>query len=237
MGEEVRDLPMQARDPSQTAAPDSAGDAELVRLAIKRDGDAFRTIMQRHNQRLYRLARAVVDDDSEAEDIVQEAYVLAFASLAKFRGEASLSTWLMRITLNEALGRLRRRRPTVDLAALDSMENYEPLAMPPAITLDDPERTAAQEEIRRLLERAIDNLPELFRVVFVMREVEDLSIAETADLLDLRPETVKTRLHRARRLLRQALTEQLASSLTGVFPFDGLRCVGATDNVLRRLEL
>jgi RNA polymerase sigma-70 factor (ECF subfamily) len=109
--------------------------------------------------------------------------------------------------------------------------------MPPAITPDDPERTAAQEEIRRLLERAIDNLPELFRVVFVMRDVEDLSIAETADLLDLRPETVKTRLHRARRLLRQALTEQLASSLTGVFPFEGLRCVGVTNNVLRRLEL
>jgi RNA polymerase sigma-70 factor (ECF subfamily) len=230
---------MQAQAPSRAAALNAVDDAELVRLAIGRDSDAFRTIMERHNRRLYRLARAVVDDDSEAEDIVQEAYVLAFASLAKFRGEASLATWLMRITLNEALGRLRRRRPTVDLAMLDSAEGNEPQVMPfpSAVPPSDPESSAAREEIRRLLERAIDKLPEDFRVVFVMRDVEDLSIAETADLLGVRPETVKTRLHRARRLLRQTLTEQLASSLTDVFPFDGARCAGITGRVLRRLEL
>jgi RNA polymerase sigma-70 factor, ECF subfamily len=227
---------MQGRDPSRVKELDSTSDGELVRLALEKDGDAFRTIMQRHNRRLYRLARAVVDDDSEAEDIVQETYVLAFTNLATFRGEAGLATWLMSIALNEARGRLRRRRSTVDLAILDSIEGgaAQPASFPSGATPDDPERTAAQQEIRRLLERAIDNLPELFRVVFVMRAVEDLSIAETASLLGLRPETVKTRLHRARRLLRRALAEQLASSLTGVFPFDGMRCERMTQEVMRR---
>jgi RNA polymerase sigma-70 factor (ECF subfamily) len=227
---------MQGRDPGRVTELDSASDAELVRLALAKDGDAFRIIMQRHNRRLYRLARAIVDDDSEAEDVVQEAYVRAFTSLGAFRGEASLATWLMRIVLNEATTRLRRRRPAVDLAILDSIgDNAEAAAFPSGNSPDDPERATAQQEIRRLLEHAIDNLPEPFRVVFVMRDVEEMSIAETAALLGLRPETVKTRLHRARRLLRRVLAKQLASSLTGVFPFDGVRCARLTDDVVYRL--
>jgi RNA polymerase sigma-70 factor, ECF subfamily len=222
---------MRGRDPGRVAQLDSTSDVELVRLARENNGDAFRTIMTRHNRRLYRLARAVVDDDAEAEDIVQEAYVLAFTNLGTFRGEAGLGTWLMRITLNEARRRLRRRRPAVDLAILDSIQG---ISAQPASADDDPERAAAQREIRRLLERAIDDLPEPFRIVFVMRDVEDMSIAETAALLSLRQETVKTRLHRARLLLRRALAEKLASSLTGVFPFDGMRCARVTDDVMRR---
>jgi RNA polymerase sigma-70 factor (ECF subfamily) len=226
---------MQGRDPGRVAELSSSSDTELVRLALERHADAFRIIMQRHNRRLYRLARAVVDDDSEAEDIVQEAYVLAFTHLGTFRGEASLATWLMRIALNEARGRLRRRRPAVDLAILEESEIVaEPASFSFASVSDDPESQAAQQEIRHMLESAIDDLPEPFRVVFVMREIEDLSVAETAGLLRLRPETVKTRLHRARRLLRRALAEQLASSLTGVFPFEGARCARMTDEVLRR---
>jgi RNA polymerase sigma-70 factor (ECF subfamily) len=227
---------MRERDPSRVTGLDSVSDGELVRLALENNGDAFRTIMTRHNRRLYRLARAVVDDDAEAEDIVQEAYVLAFTNLGTFRGEAGLATWLMRITLNEARRRLRRRRPAVDLAILDSIQGIsaQPAPFPSAPPPDDPERATAQREIRRLLERAIDDLPEPFRIVFVMRDVEDMSIAETAALLGLRQETVKTRLHRARLLLRRALAEQLASSLTGVFPFAGTRCARVTDDVMRR---
>src|SRR5215813_2599155 len=154
------------------------GDAELVQLALQRDSDAFRAIMQRHNRRLYRVARSIMHDDSEAEDVVQEAYVLAFSNLAKFRAESSLATWLTRITLNEALGRLRRRRPTVDLSILDlpQGEGAQVIPFPTMSANQDPERTAAQHEIRRLIEQAIDELPEIFRVVFVMRDVEDMSI-------------------------------------------------------------
>jgi RNA polymerase sigma-70 factor, ECF subfamily len=213
------------------------GDAELVQLALQRDSNAFRAIMQRHNRRLYRVARSIMHDDSEAEDVVQEAYVLAFSNLAKFRSESSLATWLTRITLNEALGRLRRRRPTVDLSSLDLPSGAQVIPFPTMPSNEDPERNAAQREIRCIIERAIDELPEIFRVVFVMRDVEDMSIEETAAFLGLRPETVKTRLHRARKLLRQALNEKLAPVLTDVFPFAGRRCQRITDEVLNRLQL
>jgi len=210
-----------------------------VRLALQRDGEAFREIMQRQNRRLYRVARSVVHDDSEAEDVVQEAYVLAFTNLAKFRAESSLATWLTRITLNEAMGRLRRRRPTVDGLTLDSStgDGAQVIPFPTMISNEDPERNAAQREIRGLIERAVDELPEIFRVVFVMRDVEEMSIEETAAFLSLRPETVKTRLHRARKLLRQALDAKLATALTDVFPFAGARCLTFTDEVLTRLGL
>jgi len=210
-----------------------------VRLALQRDGEAFREIMQRQNRRLYRVARSVVHDDSEAEDVVQEAYVLAFTNLAKFRAESSVATWLTRITLNEAMGRLRRRRPTVDVLTLDSStgDGAQVIPFPTMISNEDPERNAAQREIRGLIERAVDELPEIFRVVFVMRDVEEMSIEETAAFLSLRPETVKTRLHRARKLLRQALDAKLATALTDVFPFAGARCLTFTDEVLTRLGL
>jgi RNA polymerase sigma-70 factor (ECF subfamily) len=230
---------MQARDAEQFQTLDTLDDAELVRLARERNGDAFRIIMQRNNQRLYRVARSVVQDDSEAEDVVQEAYVRAFGSLGQFRGDSSLATWLTRITLNEALGRLRRQRSMVDLEVLDTQpagtSQIIPFPLMPPAT--DPERAAAQRQIRRLIEGAIDDLPEIFRVVFVMRDVEDLSIEEIAGFLGLPPATVKTRLHRARRQLRRALDEQLASTLTEAFPFDGRRCRQTADKVLERLQL
>jgi RNA polymerase sigma-70 factor (ECF subfamily) len=185
--------------------------------------------MRRHNRRLYRVAR----DDGEA------AYFHAFANLGNFRGDSSLATWLMRIALNEAPRRLRRQRPTVELSALDAECQDETHVIPfPLMAANcDPERTVAQREIRRLMERAIDDLPEAFRVVFVMREIEDLSIEETAGFLNLPQAAVKTRLHRARRLLRQALDEKIASALADAFPFDGMRCTGMVDGVLERLGL
>jgi RNA polymerase sigma-70 factor (ECF subfamily) len=215
-------------------------DSELLALARHRDGDAFRRIMQRYNQRLYRVARGILGNDAEAEDAVQETYLRAFTRLDQFRGEARLSTWLTRIVLNEALGRIRQRRPTVELGSLDSMNGQAEarvIYLSTAVRTDDPEAAAARAEIRRLLERAVDQLPQPFRVVFVMREIEEMSVDETASFLGLRPETVKTRLHRARRLLRQALDKTLASALQDAFPFKGARCARITDAVLEMLSI
>jgi len=230
---------MERQDAIPVNDPDALGDVELVRLARERDSGAFRVIMRRHNRRLYRVARAVTGDDAEAEDVVQEAYFRAFANLGNFRGDSSLATWLTRIALNEALGRLRRQRSTVELPMLDaeSQDDTHVIPFPLMASNCDPERAVAQREIRILMERAIDALPEVFRIVFVMREIEDLSIEETAGFLNLPQATVKTRLHRARRLLRRALDEQLAPALADAFPFDGMRCTRIADSVLERLGL
>lgn len=230
---------MQRAQTEPPLALDALDDTELVALARQGDACAFRAIIQRHNRRLYRVARGILRDDGEAEDAVQEAYLRGFAALSRFRGEANLSTWLTRIVLNEALGRLRRQRPSVELSVLDAPQELTGGRVIPfpsmATAQDDPERSAARREIRRLLEKAVDELPEPFRVVFVMRDIEEMSVEETALNLGLRPETVRTRLHRARRLLRQALHEKLASALTDVFPFAGARCERIAEAVLAKL--
>ena len=207
-------------------------EAELVSLAQAGHREAFAAIMQRCNQRLFRVARGVVRDDAEAEDVVQEAYLRAFAKLDSFRGEAAVLTWLTRITLNEARERLRRRRPTVDMNTLDTA-GAQVILFPAAAA--SPEQDASRAEIRRLLEEAVDDLPDAFRIVFVMREIEGCSVEETAENLGLIAATVKTRLHRAKTLLRAALDRKLASTLTEAFPFLGLRCQQITDRVLGRL--
>lgn len=213
-------------------------EADLVARARTRDRAAVKEIIQQHNQRLYRIARSILRDDGEAEDVVQEAYVRAFGSLDAFRGEARLGTWLSRIVINEALGRLRRRRPTVEL---DSMAVPPPEAhvipFPNARPQLDPETNMAQREIRVLLERAIDELPEAFRTVLVARLIEGMSVEETAELFGLVPETVKTRLHRARKLLKDEMTRHLGPVLGDSFPFGGRRCERLTGNVLARLGL
>ena len=213
-------------------------DAELVAFAQQGRREAFRHLMQRCNQRLFRVARAVVRDDAEAEDVVQEAYTHAFAKLSTFRGEASLSTWLTRIVLNEANGRLRQRRPSVDIATFEAtpQEDTRVIAFPSRFGSEDPAAAAARTQIRGLIERAIDELPEAFRIVFIMREVEGCSVEETATTLDIRPETVKTRLYRARRLLRSALHDSLEATLGEAFPFLGPRCARMTEAVLARVD-
>ena len=181
------------------------------------------------------MARSVVLNDSEAEDVVQESYVRAFISLDQFRGDSSLATWLSRIVLNEALGRLRRRRPTVDLGTIENRPQSQIIPFPtPQL---DPERAVAQREIQSLVEQAIDDLPEAFRIVLVARIIENMSVEETAELFGLRAETVKTRLHRARALLREALKQHLDSALTDAFPFAGRRCARMTSAVLLRFSL
>lgn len=225
--------------PDSTLARDYAlmEDPALVEWVLRGDRDAFRHIMQRCNQRLFRVARGVVNDDAEAEDVVQEAYVHAYEKLATFRGDASLLTWLTRIVLNEAHGRLRQRRPTVDIEQIEAAQAADSRIVPfPAkFGNEDPAAAATREQIRKLVEQAIDELPEPFRIVFVMREIEECTVEETAASLDLRPETVKTRLHRARRQLRAVLHDTLAATLTDAFPFLGLRCDRMTDEVLKRL--
>lgn len=224
---------------SRLGPPTSDGFAEAEVLPLARQGDtqALRAIVQHSNQRLFRVARAVVGDDSEAEDVVQETYARAFASLAAFRGEASILTWLTSIALNEARGRLRKRRNQVGVEQIEIAQarGSQVIPFPASISAEEPDASTARLQIRHLIEAAVDTLPPAFRVVFVMRDVEEYSIEETAHLLDLRPETVKTRLHRARRLLRAALDKRIGDSVKGAFPFLGARCQRLTDSVMDRL--
>jgi RNA polymerase sigma-70 factor (ECF subfamily) len=214
---------------------DAASDAELVERALARDGQAFRAIMTRYNQRLYRLARGIVGRASEAEDVVQEAYVRAFRNLDTFRGDSALSTWLSRIVINEALGRLRKARREGKVTDLDAVRAE--IIQFPGNAGDDPERTMAQRQILHLVEEATDKLPAAFRAVFVARVIEGLSMEETAELLGIRPETVKTRLYRARQMVRRELDAQIGPVLMDAFPFAGRRCERLTDQVMRRLGI
>lgn len=198
-------------------------DATLAERCLARDEDAVRELTRRYNQRLYRIARGILRSDLEAEDVVQDTYIRALAGLEGFRGQSALGTWLVRIAINEALGRLRRQKP----------EAIEAL---PAAPVVDPETLMATAESRVMLERAIDDLPDAFRSVFVARIVEGLSIEETAELFDLRPETVKTRVHRARARLRANLETQLGPAVRESFAFDGARCDRLTDAVILRLR-
>ena len=229
---------MREQSNTREAPLESLDEPTLVELARAHDGEAIRIIIRRYNRRLYRVARGVLGDDSEAEDVVQETYVRAFAKLDRFRGESSLSTWLTRIALNEALGRKRRVRPMLALSVLDEPPGRaEVIPFPSAPTQVDPERSVAQREIRQILERAIDDLPRAFRAVFVLRVIEGMNIEETAGVLGIKPEAVKTRLHRARRSLQGALDQEITSALTDIFPFAGARCSGTADRVLQRLGI
>ena len=214
-------------------------DDQVLERARQKDRDAIRLIIKQHNQRLYRIARAIVRNDSDAEDVLQEAYARAFAGLDSFRGEARLGTWLARIVINEALGSLRRRRPTIDIGAVSMSPTLsaQVIPFPDANRVPDPETTMVQSEIRTLLERAIDKLPSAFREVLIARLVEGMSVAETAELFRIPPQTVKTRLFRARALLRAEMERHIGPVLGDIFPFAGERCERLTQRVLTRLGL
>jgi RNA polymerase sigma-70 factor (ECF subfamily) len=212
-------------------------DADLVPHARRGDELAIRTIIRRYNQRLYRSARAIVRNDAEAEDVVQATYVHAFTHLAAFRGESQLSTWLTRIAINEALGRLRGRRQTTGLEGIDMRTNHEHgevLQFPSPLA--DPETELSRVQTRHLLENAVDELPDAFRAIFVLRDIEGMSTEEAASHLGIRPETAKTRLHRARKMMRLAIEKRLAGTFSSLFPFDGARCVGMADRVVASLR-
>src|ERR1700710_344406 len=185
-------------------------DAELVAPARSRDEPAVRSIMQANTRRRYRLARGILRNDSEAEDVVQETYVRAFTHLDSFRGDSSLATWLARIAMNEALGRLRRHKPSVELNSLPpGALEAQIIQFPLSAACEDPEKTMAQREIQHVVEHAIDELPEAFRIVFITRVIEGMNVEETADILGLKPETVKSRLDRARTMLRDIVEKKV----------------------------
>ncbi|PWK65332.1 RNA polymerase sigma factor [Aminobacter sp. AP02] len=216
---------------------DGRRDEELVALARQGGENAIRALIKRNNQRLFRVARAVMRNDADAEDVVQEAYVRAFTRLDSFKGDANFSTWLTRIALNEALTRIRKRRPVAELDELDIAANGGQVIMfPTSLTPPSADAEFGRRQVRALLEQAIDELPAAFRIVFILRDVEEMSIDETATQLALKPETVKTRLHRARKLMRAAIEKRLSNGFAELFPFNGARCERMADRVVERLR-
>ena len=211
-------------------------EAALVGRAAAGDAQAVRLIIKTHNQRLYRLVRAVLRNNADAEEVSQEAYLKAFTHLAGFSGESSLATWLSRIALNAALMRLRARKRQ-KRAPEPSLTEAEIIPFPLSSSTIDPERIMAQRQLLQLVEEATDALPESFRLVFVARIIEGLSLEETAALLDLPPATVKTRLHRARKLIRTRLEAQIGPVMIDAFPFAGTRCDRLTEAVIAKLGL
>jgi len=213
-------------------------DAELVLHIGLGDARALELVMRRHNRLLYRTARSILRDDAEAEDCVQEAYLQAFRSLASFRAEAKLSTWLARIVINQALTKLRRNKKEAGNVPLDNVLDIDG-HLPAAATLSEseqPDAAAMRDELRRLLERHIDRLPSAFRTVFVLRALEELSVEETAATLNIPVATVRTRFFRARGLLREALESDVDMALVDAFGFEGARCDRIVGAVLDRLR-
>lgn len=220
-------------------AAEGLDDASLARRVASGDAGALHALMRRHNQSLYRAARSILRDDAEAEDVVQEAYLQACASIAGYRGESKLSTWLTRIVVNEALGRARRQRRRASIVRIDGATSERDVAAAALVasdTADQPEEIAARAEVRRLVERRIDALPEAFRSVFVLRALEELSVEETAQCLGLPEATVRTRFFRARGLLREALAREIDLHIETAFSFDGERCDRIVARVLARFE-
>ena len=204
-------------------------------LVVQRDVTALRLVMRRNNQRLHRAAWSILGDRAEAEDVVQEAYLKAFAAIAGFAGKASLSTWLTRIVINEALERRRaaeRRSRLLQLQSIAVMDDYRGKFMSASSTPASPDAGLMHVQIRKLLEDAIAKLPEAFRTVFVLREVEGLSVEDTAEALQIPAATVKTRLLRARRRLQSELDPDLREALQGAFPFAGADCDRLTERVV-----
>lgn len=215
-------------------------DAEIVRQVLEEDPRRFELIMRRNNRRLYRIARGLLQNDPDAEDAVQDAYVHAYQKLGEYQGRGPLSAWLAKITVHEALGRLRR----VDAGSGESVSFDDPTRSEEAnymaelsFTPPSPELLAARGEMRRILESAIDALPEAYRMAFIMCGVEEMSLAETAECLGVELNTVKTRYHRAKKILQQQLLGLFDSTAGDAFSFDGVRCDRIVYRVLQRLEL
>jgi RNA polymerase sigma-70 factor (ECF subfamily) len=213
----------------------SADDTDelLVARARARDAAAFELLMRRHNQRIYRVVRSVLRDSDEIEDVIQQAYVQAFLHLDQFGGDARWSTWVCRIAINEALARLRQRGRFVSIEALSE----DAMADVSKGSSGDPERTTAGREFGHLVEQAIDHLPDIYRSVLIMREVEGMSTSEAAAVLAVEPEVIKTRLHRARAALRAAIEDRVGEQMKNTYTFGNERCDRVVAAVLARLNL
>jgi RNA polymerase sigma-70 factor (ECF subfamily) len=212
-------------------------DLALAQRCAARESAAIRQVVTVNNQRLFRAAWTVLKDRAEAEEAVQSGYLKAFAHIGEFGGRSSLSTWLTRIVINEALGRLRssrRRQSQLEKQGVAVLDEYRDTLMRGSQP-ESPDSELARSQLRLMIERAVAALPDAFRAVFVLREVEGLSVEETAEVLDIPPATVKTRLLRARRRLQELLAPDIRSALTGAFPFAGADCEAMTARILSSL--
>lgn len=218
-------------NPIKSLPPERLEDEELARRIVAGDKALFELLMRRHNQRVYRAVRSLLRDESEAEDVMQQAWVQAWAHLPEFRGESRFATWLVRIAINEALARLRRTRKLVPLPGGDGPEESH---MPPS-PRPSPEQLAADRELVAVVQRKLDALPDIYRTVVMLREVEGMSTEETAQALGTSIDVVKTRLHRARTMLHEALAEDVEAHFGEAFPFLGPRCDRMVAAVLARI--
>jgi RNA polymerase sigma-70 factor, ECF subfamily len=211
-------------------------DVQLAKLIEARDAHAVRLVTTRNNQRMFRTAFSILKHRAEAEDAVQSAYLSAFAAMESFEGRSSLSTWLTRIVINESLGRQRaanRRRTQLDGSSVTVLDDYREKLMRGSMSGTSPDAELARVQVRHLLEEAISALPTDFRTVFVLREVEGLTVEATAEALDLNPATVKTRHLRARRRLQDALAPELKAALSDAFAFAGGDCEALSERVVQ----
>jgi RNA polymerase sigma-70 factor, ECF subfamily len=209
-------------------------DEDVVARILAGETAMFEIIMRRYNQRLYRVARAILRNDGEAEDVMQDAYVRAYEHLDQFAGKAKFSTWLTRIAVHEALARQHRARRYQELEPVseregDPMDRFASLAL-------NPEQQASNSEIRRLLEEAVEKLPDSYRTIFMLRDVEEMSTTDAADVLEISEENVKVRLHRARALLRKSLYARAGMERKEAFDFHATRCDRVVKNVFERIQ-
>ncbi|MDB5935318.1 MAG: putative polymerase sigma factor [Massilia sp.] len=213
---------------------DTISDADLAHRIGEGDEAAFVLLMRRHNRLLYRTARSILRDDAEAEDALQDSYLQAYRAIGQFRGDARLATWLTRIVINESIARSRKTARRAEVTPLD---DYPLEATMEPGAPDSPESGAMRAETRRLLEKSIDALPEVFRTVFVLRALEEMNGEEVAACLDIPEATVRSRFFRARSMLRAALARDADMALEQAFSFDGARCDRIVARVLERLKL
>jgi len=207
-------------------------DEEIVARVLEGETALYEIIMRRYNQRLYRAARAILRDDTEAEDVLQDTYVRAYQHLGQFAGRAKFSTWLTRIAVNEALARVERRKR---FDAVDEENDLESFIV--ESKMPDPESRAVQLEVRALLEEAILALPDGYRSVLMLRDVEEMNTAEAAEALDMTEENVKVRLHRARALLRKELYARAGAKTSSAFQFMATRCDRVVREVFKKIEV
>jgi RNA polymerase sigma-70 factor, ECF subfamily len=229
---------------SAPTAPITLSDEEVVARVLAGDSSQFEILMRRYNQRLFRVARAILADDAEAQDVMQEAYLRSFRELANFRGEARFATWLTRIACHEALARAQKRRRLVPMAGGgggqgghggDSGTGEPPNPTDPPARTAGPDRELENRELRTVLQEAVEILPDPLRTVFCLREIEGLSTEQTADALGLTVENVRVRLHRAKRALRQTLDGRIGQEVRRLYLFDGPRCDRMVEEVFARL--
>jgi RNA polymerase sigma-70 factor, ECF subfamily len=214
--------------------PKLLSDEEVVVRVLAGETAMFEIVMRRHNQRLYRVARAILRNDSEAEDVMQDAYVRAYEHLDQFAGRAKFSTWLTRIAVHEALARQRRSKRYEELGPTSEREG-DPMDRFASLT-PNPEQQMSNSELRRLLEQAVEKLPDAYRAVFMLREVEDMSTTDAAYALEITEENVKVRLHRARALLRKSLFAVAGTESREAFNFNAVRCGRVVKNVFERTQ-